>query len=117
MSDTCFVCCFRNKIHVRQQEYDDAIDCSNDTWQSTVFIEFMISAIKASLMNAICTSDEISDGKMNKATLHWKQIEEHLKTHDYIMDADMRELCGVSAVTANRILAGMVLERIVLDST
>lgn len=30
MSDTCCVCCFRNKIHVRQQERYEAINGSND---------------------------------------------------------------------------------------
>ena len=52
----------------------------------------------------------MSDGKMDKATLRWRKIEEHLKTHDYIMNADVRDLCGVSAATANRILAGLVLD-------
>ena len=93
-------------IHDRQREYYDAINASNDAGESTVFIEFMLSAIKASLIEVISTSDEMSDGKMDKATLRWKKIEEYLKTHDYIMNADVRELCGVSAATANRILVG-----------
>ena len=97
-------------IHDRQQEYYDAINTSNDAGESTVFIEFMLSAIKASLMDAIRTRDEMSDGKMDKATLRWKKIEEYLKNHDYIMNADVRELCGVSAATANRLLAGLVAE-------
>ena len=97
-------------IHDRQQEYYDAINISNDAGESTVFIEFMLSAIKASLIDAISTSNEMSDGKMDKATLRWKKIEEYLKTHDYIMNADVRELCGVSAATANRILAGLVVK-------
>ena len=95
-------------IHDRQQEYYDAINASNNAGESTVFIEFMLSAIKASLMDAIRTSDEMSDGKMDKATLRWKKIEEYLKIHDYIMNADVRELCGVSAATANRILESFV---------
>lgn len=93
-------------IHDRQQEYYAAINASNDAGESTEFIEFMLSAIKASLIDAISTSDEMSDGKMDKATLRWKKIEEYLKTHDYIMNADVRELCEVSAATANRILVG-----------
>lgn len=91
-------------IHDRQQEYYTAINTSNDAGESTVFIEFMLSAIKASLMDAINTSDGMSDGKIDKATLRWNKIQEYLKTHDYIMNADVRELCGVSAATANRIL-------------
>lgn len=95
-------------IHDRQQEYYDAINASNDAGKSTVFIEFMLSAIKASLKEAIGAIDEMSNGKMDKATLRWKKIEEYLKTHDYIMNADVRELCGVSAATANRILSNLV---------
>lgn len=98
-------------IHDRQQEYYAAINASNDAGESTEFIEFMLSAIKASLIDAISTSDEMSDGKMDKATLRWKEIEEYFKTHDYIMNADVRELCGVSAATANRILSSFVEER------
>ena len=97
-------------IHDRQQEYYDAINASNDAGESTVFIEFMLSAIKSSLMDAINTSDEMSDGKVDKATLRWKRIQEYLKIHDYIMNADVRELCGVSAATANRILSSFVEE-------
>ena len=98
-------------IHDRQQEYYAAINASNDAGESTVFIEFMLSAIKASLVEAIRTSDEMSDGKIDKATLRWKKIEEYLKTHDYIMNADVRKLCGVSAATANRILSSFVEKR------
>ena len=61
-------------IHDRQQEYYDAINASNDAGESTVFIEFMLSAIKASLMDVISTSDGMCDGKMDKATLRWKKL-------------------------------------------
>lgn len=37
-------------IHDRQQEYYEAINASNGAGESTVFIEFMLSAIKASLI-------------------------------------------------------------------
>ena len=94
-------------IHDRQQEYYDAINASNDAGESTVFIEFMLSAIKTSLIEAINLSDEMSDEKLDKATLRWKRIQEYLKIHDYIMNADVRELCGVSAATANRILTNL----------
>ena len=93
-------------IHDRQEEYYAAINASNDAGESTVFIEFMLSAIKASLMDAIDTSDAMSDGQMDKAAMRWKQIEKFLETHEFIMNADVRNLCGVSAATANRILAG-----------
>ena len=61
-------------IHESQQEYYGAINASNDAEESTVFIDFMLSAIKASLVEAINTSDEMSDGKMGKAILRWNRI-------------------------------------------
>lgn len=98
-------------IHDHQQEYYDAINASNDAGESTTFIEFMLSAINASLIDAIHTSDVMSDGKMDKKALRWQKIEQFLQTHEYIMNADVRELCGVSAATANRILAGLVEDK------
>ena len=97
-------------IHNRQQEYYDAINASNDAGESTVFVEFMLSTIKASLIDAINSSDGMSDGKLDKAVMRWKLIEEFLQTHDNIMNADVRVLCCVSAATANRILAGFASE-------
>ena len=94
-------------IHDRQQEYYNALNASNDAGESTAFIEFMLSAIKASLIEATKTSDDMSDEKLDKKTLRLKKIEQFLRTHEYIMNADVRELCGVSAATANRILAGL----------
>jgi len=95
-------------IHARQPEYYAAINAANDAGESTVFIEFMLSIIKASLIDAISTSDGMSDGSMDKATMRWKQIEKFLETHEFIMNADVRALCGVSAATANRMLAQLV---------
>jgi len=97
-------------IHARQPEYYVAINASNNAGESTVFIEFMLSAIKASLIDAINTNDEVSAGGPDKATMRWKQIEKFLETHEFIMNADVRELCGVSAATANRILASYVAQ-------
>ena len=94
-------------IHDHQQEYYTAINASNDAGESTVFIEFMLSAIKASLIDATHTRDAMSDGKMDKKALRWQKIEQFLQTHEYIMNADVRELCGVSAATANRILSDL----------
>ena len=93
-------------IHARQPEYYAAINASNATGESTVFIEFMLSAIKASLIDAINASDEMSDAPTDKSTMRWKQIEKFLETHEFIMNADVRALCSVSAATANRILTG-----------
>ena len=97
-------------IHARQPEYYAAINASNDAGESTEFIEFMLSSIKASLIDAINASDEMSDGPMDKAAMRWRQIEKFLETHPYIMNADVRALCNVSAATANRILTGLSTE-------
>ena len=97
-------------IHSNQQEYYNAINASNDAGESTIFIEFMLSIIKASLIDAIRTSDEKSDGTIDKATLRWMQIEKFLQTHEFIMNADVRKICDVSAATANRILAALAAE-------
>ena len=94
-------------IHDRQQEYYAAINASNDAGESTIFIEFMLSAIQASLMEA---RDAVSDRKLDKATLRWNKIQTFLQTHDYIMNADVRELCDVSTATANRILGNLASE-------
>ena len=50
----------------------------------------------------------MSDAVPDKATLRWQKIEAFLKTNDYIMNADVQRLCGVSAATANRILKDLV---------
>lgn len=92
------------------EEYYEAINASHAAGESTVFIAFMLSAIKASLIEAIEVSDEMSDGKMDMVTLRWRKIEAFLKMHDHIMNADVRELCGVSAATANRTLVGFTAD-------
>lgn len=97
-------------IHANQRAYYDAINTSNAAGSSTAFIEFMLFIIKASLIDAIKTSDEMSDGKLDKETLRWLKIEKFLETHEYIMNADVRQLCNVSAATANRILAGLAAD-------
>ncbi len=95
-------------IHDRQREYYAAINASNSAGESTAFIEFMLSAIKASLIDAIRTSDGMSDEKPDKTALRWQKIERFLRTHEYVMNADVRALCGVSSATANRLLSGLV---------
>ena len=91
-------------IHDRQQEYYNAINASNNEGESTIFIEFMLSAIKMALTEAI----QADAGETDKDALRWKDIKEYLKMHDYIMNADVRELLGVSSATANRILRKLV---------
>lgn len=97
-------------IYAHQQEYYAAINASNEAGESTVFIEFMLSTIQASLIDAIRTRDEMSDGKTDKAVVRREQIKRFLESHPFIMNADVRTLCNISAATANRILAELVKE-------
>ena len=93
-------------IYDNQQAHYNAINASNDTVDSTPFIEFMLSVIKSALMEAVHTEN----GPMNKDVFRWTQIENFLKTHPVIMNADVRNLLHVSSSTANRILAQLVTE-------
>lgn len=71
-------------VHNRQPEYYEAINTSNDAEKSTLFIEFIFSAIKMSLIETVRTIGEMSDGKMDKAAISEKQIKSFLQTHPYI---------------------------------
>ena len=51
--------------------------------------------------------DEMSDGEGRQGNAPMEQAPGVFKNHDYIMNADVRELCGVSAATANRILTNL----------
>ena len=89
-------------IHDRQDEYYAAINQSNFEGESTVFIEFMLSAIKEALLDAIDTG---AAENMTTDELRWYKIERFLRKNEVITNADVREMFGVSAATANRILA------------
>lgn len=65
-------------IHDRQQEYYNAINASNNEGESTIFIEFMLSAIKMALTEAI----QADTGETDKDSMRWNDIKEYLKTHD-----------------------------------
>ena len=91
-------------IYSRQRKYYNAINASNGAGESTVFIEFMLSAIKAALLEVT----DMHDRHTGIVLFRQDKIETYLKTHEYIMNADVRELCNVSAATANRILSAMV---------
>lgn len=97
-------------IYSRQADYYAAINASNNAGESTAFIEFMLSAIIASLNDTIAVSDDVSDATAIKPTARWNKISKYLQINDYITNADVRDLCGVSPATANRILASLTSE-------
>ena len=97
-------------IHDRQDEYYQAINRSNNEAESTAFIEFMLSAIKEALLEAVQTGNTAN---MSTEEQRWLQIERFLKKNGTISNADVREMLGVSAATANRVFAKMVEEGII----
>lgn len=94
-------------IHDRQDEYYNAINTSNDTADSTAFIEFMLSAIEEALFEVSQGSKPVKN-KADKNDYRWRIISGFLDSNEYIMNADLRDLLGVSSATANRILSSFV---------
>lgn len=94
-------------IHDRQDEYYQAINRSNNEADSTTFIEFMLSAIKEALLEAVQVGNTEN---MSTEEHRWYQIERFLKKNGTIANADVREMLGVSSATANRIL-GKIAEK------
>ena len=92
-------------IHDRQGEYYDAINRSNDDAESTVFIEFMLSAIKEALVEAV-QGEESGDIRTDEQ--RWHKIARFLQKNGTVTNADVRDMLGVSAATANRILGRYV---------
>lgn len=90
-------------IHDRQNEYYNAINRSNFEGESTAFIEFMLSAIKEALIEAVQTSGIAESAKKDALRLH--EIECFLKKNGTIGNSDVRQMFQISAATANRILA------------
>jgi len=105
-------------IRDRQDEYYHAINRSNNEAESTAFIEFMLSAIKEALLEAVQVG--ITENMSTEEQRRY-QIERFLKRNGTITNADVREMLGVSSATANRILAKMTedekLQRIRVKKT
>ena len=95
-------------IHDRQDEYYAAINRSNYEGESTAFIEFMLSAIQESLIEAVQTSGTAE--RMTIDELRWYKVERFLKKNSTITNADVRQLFHVSSATANRILSKLAAE-------
>lgn len=91
-------------IHDRQDEYYQAINRSNNEAESTIFIEFMLSVITEALLEAVQTG---SAENRSTEEQRWHQIKYFLEKNGTITNADVRKMLGVSAATANRILAMM----------
>jgi Fic family protein len=101
-------------VHDRQAEYYAAINRSNAEASSTPFILFMLSAIKAALLEVVKTDRQAKSPAASTATQKKPErreaIAQFLRGHSSIQNADVRALLGVSAATANRILLALVKE-------
>lgn len=86
-------------IHDRQDEYYNAINASNNAGNSTKFIEFMLSSIKSSLIEAIEMTDEMTD-----EIVRWDAVQKYLFKKDNIKNSDVCRLINVSPSTATRLL-------------
>ena len=102
-------------IHDRQQEYYDAINRSNSEGKSTVFIHFMLSAIKEALKQSMESGDTVtkkpSTAKNNKNEYRWNVIFAFLQEHSIITNGDVQQLLAVSPATANRVLNDLVAQK------
>ena len=88
-------------IHDNQAEYYDAVNISNNIGESTVFIRFMLSVIKQALKETLETHIKTYE---NKHDMRIKAIEKFFDTHDFIMNNDVCNICGVSSPTVTRLL-------------
>jgi len=73
-------------IHARQHEYYAAINASNNAGESTVFVEFMLSVIKATLIDVVSMSDGRIDDTADKNKERWVRISAYLKSHEMNKD-------------------------------
>ena len=70
----------------------------------------MLSAIKASFIDVISISDGLVDDTANKNKERWIKISSYVESHEYITNANVRELFNVSSATANCILSALTVD-------
>lgn len=94
-------------IHDRQRDYYRAINRSNDEVSSTAFIEFMLAAIKDTLLEAAQAAD---NGTLTTEARRELGVIRFIEKNGIISNVDVRELFTVSPATANRILAKLTAD-------
>ena len=95
-------------IHDRQEEYYRAFNAANVAADSTVFITFMLKAIRDTMLEVIDGAVSVSFSKAEKASGRENAVMDWLKENGEITNGDVRSLLNVSVATANRILNSMV---------
>ena len=97
-------------IHDRQEGYYRAFNAANDTADSTVFIEFMLEAIRDTMLEAVEGVSPVPPSKADKVFARESIIMDYLKENNTITNSDVRDLLHVSSATANRVLNTMADE-------
>lgn len=97
-------------IHDHQLEYYAVINQSNAEREGTAFLSFMLGVIKETLEEAIAEQSAAASALQSKEEIRWTKIENFLKVHSLIRNADVQNLFDVSPATANRILGALVKE-------
>ncbi|MBQ9414248.1 MAG: Fic family protein [Clostridia bacterium] len=95
-------------IHDRQEAYYKAFNAANTAADSTVFIVFMLEAIRDAMLEA--TGSELPEKRSKRMVAADREaiITEYLQQNTVIRNRIVCERLNVSAATANRILNGMV---------
>lgn len=97
-------------IYHHQKGYYDGLSQSNNANDSTVFIEFMLSAILETLqMYSLKNSLNKMSKLMNeKEVIIFNLVSTYLTKNDGITSRQLQDLVGVSAATARRYLVRFV---------
>ena len=97
-------------IHDRQEGYYRAFNAANNAADSTVFIEFMLEAIRDTMLEAAEGVTPVPPSKADKLFARESIIMDYLKENNTITNSDVRDLLHVSSATANRVLNTMADE-------
>ena len=97
-------------IHDRQEGYYRAFNAANNAADSTVFIEFMLEAIRDAMLEAAKGIAPVPPSKADKVFARESIIMDYLKENNTITNSDVRDLLHVSSATANRVLNTMADE-------
>lgn len=101
-------------IHDRQKEYYRAFNVANVAADSTVFVTFMLEAIRDTMLEVIDGSVSVKHSKSEKAATRENTVMNYLHENGEITNSDVRELLNVSVATANRILNTMVEKGLII---
>ena len=95
-------------IHDRQDGYYRAFNAANIAADSTVFIAFMLEAIRDTMLEAIEGSASTAHSKSDKAAARENVVMGYLEQNSIITNSNVQELLCVSTATANRILNSLI---------